>query len=245
MRLVFEIAFKGSSYNGWQRQNNTHNTIQEIIELAFAKIYQDEFGLIACGRTDKGVHAKQFYFHVDLEETEQDKLKYKLNRMLPPDILIKSIHEVNDKFHARFSATSRSYQYYFHFTENPFLSDVSCLLDSEADLDTIKEALELLPLYNDYYAFCKSPDRHPSTLCTIQRSPGLSHLDHGGFMIEITANRFLKSMMRILAYRLIQLGIGAMSMEEFEGYLKNKNSEPNIKAMEPQGLFLAQVIYKR
>ena len=226
-----------------QRQKNTPDTIQETIELAFAKIYQREIAIITCGRTDKGVHARQFYFHLDLEENDLERLKYRLNRMLPSDIMTRSIKTVDDKFHARFSASSRTYQYFFHRHKDPFLQGLSTWIEPELDMEAIRSGLKLLGNYEDFRSFCKTPDRHNTTICTIHDFSLKTDLGNERFMIEIKANRFLKSMMRILACRLIELGSGSISLHAFEDLLKKPRSIDNLQAMGPDGLYLHKLEY--
>lgn len=242
-RYFFEIAYNGSAFNGWQRQQNTSNTIQEKIEDHLYTLRQAETPVISCGRTDKGVHARSFYFHIDAQLDDTEALLYKLNRMSGPDLYFKRAFPVPMNVHARFSARERRYDYYFHIGKNVFIDRFSHSLDEMPDLGRIQKALDLLPLYEDYRAFCKSPDKHESTICKIKETPFCEVLGKERFTIRIRANRFLKSMIRILLYRVIEIGHGRMQMEEFEDYLVNRNFNPDYKMLPPNGLFLSSVYY--
>ena len=163
--------------------------------------------------------------------------------MLPSDIFTRNIKAVDDKFHARFSARSRTYQYFFHRHKDPFLQGLSTWVEPELDMEAIRSGLGLLGNYEDFRSFCKTPDRHNSTICTIHDVALVTDLGNERFMIEIKANRFLKSMMRILTYRLIELGSGSLSLDAFEELLKKPRSIDNLQAMSPDGLYLHKLDY--
>jgi len=243
LRIFIEISYKGSSFNGWQRQKNTSNTIQEHIEKVLSQVFRKDITVVGCGRTDKQVHARQYYLHFDIENCEVDNLKYKLNRILSKDIVVKNIMELDQDYHARFSAKSRTYHYFFHRHKNAFLEDLSSHVEGNLNFDLMKKALALLEDYDDYRAFCKSPDKHPSTICKILEPVRIDFLSDDRFVIKIKANRFLRSMMRILAQRIIDLGRGKIIFEEFENFLKEKKPELNYKMMTPHGLYLEKVEY--
>jgi tRNA pseudouridine38-40 synthase len=146
--------------------------------------------------------------------------------------------------HARFDAIHRSYDYFMHFYKDPFLSGFSSLYrDSELDLDKMKAAVALLPLYNDYRAFCKCPDRIDHTLCYVTSASLFADANGDKLRFSISANRFLSRMIRIIVGRLLEIGRGVMSVDEFEYYLGNRQTPKNISPAYPQGLYLSKVTY--
>jgi len=242
IRYFFELAYKGTQYNGWQIQTNTENTIQQVVEECLAVILGGHYPTVACGRTDKGVHARSFYFHLDVTDELDDHLAIRMNAMLPDDIAVKRIFVPPDHYHARFSALSRQYVYYFHNEPDVFLNGLSCLLRQKPNLDLIHEAGMIVTLQEEFRHFCKSPDRHRSTLCSIQ-NVRVVHLDNNRFCIDITANRFLKSMMRILASRMVKVGQGLLDIHAFESIFSAGSGEQTYDMLPPDGLYLEALVY--
>ncbi len=242
-RYFFHIAYNGLNYHGWQRQPNAL-TVQEVIEDVFKKVLKTATSVNGCGRTDAGVHASQYFFHADMVETGVDELLFKLNRTLPPDITVFDIIPVDDRANARFDAIQRSYDYFIHLRKDPFLQGSSALYsDMDLDISRMKAAVELLPKYEDYYAFCKSPASFKHTICRVSTA----HLwvDKSGerLRFQISANRFLTGMIRIIVGRLLEIGTGRMSLEAFEGHLRDKKTPRIITGAHPQGLYLSKVVY--
>lgn len=242
-RYSFKIAFNGEAFNGWQRQRNTSNTIQELIENAFRTILRTEKTVVGCGRTDKGVHAHNFYFHCDLNDAQLGIVQRSLNRVLPESIAVLAIQPKSSKFNARYSAISRTYRFYFHIGPNVFLRSLSQEIENVPDLDLIHEAINIVKQKSEFRNFCKSPDRHKHTICTIMSDTFIERIDEKRFFISIQANRFLKSMMRILAYRLLAVGENRISLSEFEEYFSSEEALRNIPKLPPQGLFLHALEY--
>jgi len=228
MRHFFHIAYKGTNYRGWQRQPNVIS-VQEILETQINHLLNVNTFIVGCGRTDAGVHASQFFFHLDVEKKWDFDLKYRLNKVLPPDIAIHDIIEVADNTHAQFDATERTYEYLIHTQKSPFLNDISAWYDEKLDLEKMKTAVALLPKYDDFHAFCKTPDKHNHTLCKVVSARLFSDNNGNNIRFEITANRFLRGMIRIIVDRLIQVGTGRWSIEKFEQHLITKQRTFNHK----------------
>lgn len=243
MRYFFEISYDGSAYNGWQRQSNTSNTIQEIIEKKISLISGSQTTIVGCGRTDKAVHARSFYFHVDFKDFNPETYTYKLNRMLPEDICIKGIYRVSDSAHARFSAVSRSYEYHFHWVKNVFLDKKSLELGALPDFKKLESALQIISEQSDFRFFCKTPDRHNNTLCKILSPPELIHKQGNSFMIRIQANRFLKSMNRALLFYVLEVAFGRLTLKGFENSFNLGRGE-QLEYLPPDGLYLSQIKYE-
>jgi tRNA pseudouridine38-40 synthase len=243
-RFFLHLSYDGTRYRGWQRQVGVLS-IQEVIETAISKIFKEEITVYGCGRTDALVHASQYFAHFETQQTLDFDLLFRLNKVLPDDISIHDIIPVSATDHARFHATERSYQYFFHTKKMAHLSNRSTLYTAEKlDYTRMKSAIDLLPNYTDFMAFCKTPDAHPSTLCQIKSVAFSQNADGTQFCFEITANRFLRGMIRNIMARVIMVGNGEMSLEEFEKVLKNEHSDDQLPiAAPPQGLYLSRIVY--
>lgn len=242
-RYFFHIGYHGFNYRGWQRQEGVIS-VQEVLETTLGNVLKEAITVVGCGRTDAKVSATQYFFHIDTGVTWDFDLKYRLNKALPPDISIFDIVEVDEKQHARFSVTERSYTFFFHTYKDPFLVRTSSFyLIEQLDFEKMKEAVALFPRYDNYGVFCKSPDKHNTTICKV--SSASLHRDKNGerYRLEITANRFLKSMIRILLGKLLEVGKGEFSVEEFEHCLKTQTPPKTILPAHPQGLYLSRVTY--
>ncbi|HEY2582409.1 MAG TPA: tRNA pseudouridine synthase A [Mucilaginibacter sp.] len=243
MRYFFHIAYHGTRYSGWQKHPRALS-VQEVLETAMGKILKEQVAIVGCGRTDAHVHASQYFFHTDIEKEWDFDLFFRLNKVLPDDIAIFEIIPMQGQPHARFDAIKRSYDYFIHTYKDPFLNRFSSLYSlHDLDIDSMKAAVALLPLYNDYRGFCKCPDRIDHTLCYV--SSANLFIDNNGerLRFQITANRFLSKMIRIIVGRLLEIGKGLMSVDEFEHYLINKQTPKVIIPAYPQGLYLSKVTY--
>ncbi len=242
-RFFFHIAFKGNQYHGWQKQR-TAEGVQEVIEAVMSKVVKEKINVNGCGRTDAQVHASQYIFHVDLAETYDFDLKFRLNHSLPHDIAIFDIIPVQEKAHARFDATQRTYDYFIHTRKDPFLQGSSALYPHKnLDLKSMKAAVDLLPLYNDYYAFCKSPASFEHTICRVTSAHLWVNKTGENLRFQMSSNRFLTGMIRIIVGRLLEIGTGQMSVDTFEEHLRTKQTPRNIDPAYPQGLYLSKIVY--
>lgn len=242
-RFFFHIAFNGLNYHGWQRQHSAVG-VQEIIEAVLEKVVKMPVSVNGCGRTDAQVHASQYVFHADLAENYDFDLLARLNHALPEDIAIFEILPVHDKAHARFDAMERTYDYFIHTKKDPFLHRSSALYDHQhLDLRSMKSAVDLLAHHDNYYAFCKSPASYEHAICQISSA----HLwvDKSGerLRFQITSNRFLRGMIRIIVGRLLEIGLGKLSAAAFEQHLFTKQTPHYITSAYPQGLYLSRIVY--
>lgn len=243
MRYFFHIAFYGSRYRGWQKFPDI-NSVQYSIEDALTRVFKTSLGIVGCGRTDAGVHASQFFFHVDLNRDFDFDLRFRLNQNLPEDISIFDIFPVEQTAHARFDATSRTYDYFIHTYKDPFLNGFSSYYPyKDMDIEKMKRAVSLLRLYNDYRGFCKTPAKYKTTICHVANASLYSDSTGSRLRFTITANRFLSGMIRVLISNLIAIGRGELSLETFESYLIEKQPASNIERGFPQGLYLSAVEY--
>ena len=243
MRYFVHIGYKGTEYFGWQRQPNKLS-VQEVLEDSLSRIFKQTISISGCGRTDAGVHASQFFFHMDIDKSWNFDLFFRLNRILPHDIALFDIIPMQGQPHARFDANQRVYDFFIHTYKDPFLSESSSFyLRQSFDLPEMKKAINLLPQYKDYRAFCKSPDKNEHTICHV--SSASLFINHKGdrLRFRISSNRFLGRMVRILARKMIEIGDGTLSVDEFESHLISKNIPSKILPAHPQGLYLSKVTY--
>lgn len=241
-RYFFEIAFKGSKYHGWQIQKNAV-TVQSVINDKLRVILRDSIETVGCGRTDTGVHATQFYFHADINNPIQplEELKYKLNGLLPQDISVYNIVEVEPNKHARFDALKRTYTYLIHCRKNPFLHELSWLLYNLPDLEIMNKACDLLIKNDDFAAFCKSNSNNKTTLCKIYRATWKQ--TEYGLEFTITANRFLRNMVRAIVGTMVATGKDEITLTEFMQIIQSKNRKFAGESAPACGLYLSQVEY--
>jgi len=243
LRYFLHIAYHGANYSGWQKHPDGLN-VQEVLETALGQLLKIPVAIIGCGRTDAQVHASQFFFHVDIEQEWDFDLFFRLNKILPDDIAVYDIIPMQGLPHARFDAIKRTYDYFIHTYKDPFLNGFSSLYAEPGfDLDKMKAAVALLPLYNDYRGFCKSPDRHEHTSCFVSSAALFADSNGDKLRFQISANRFLSKMVRIIVGRLLDIGLGKMSVDEFEHHLISKETPKIIVPAYPQGLYLSKVTY--
>lgn len=241
LRYFFEIAYKGTHYHGWQKQPNAVS-VQEVVEKALSTLFQTPLSITGSGRTDTGVHCLQQYFHVDFEiEIDEPELCYKLNSFLPADISIKSIRKVKPDAHARFDAVERKYRYSISRFKNPFLKELSYRFERPLDIEQMNEAALLLFKYNDFQCFSKVKTDTATFNCTITEAHWRFQNDELNFYVS--ANRFLRGMVRAIGGTLLDVGQSKLSTQDFEEIIISKDRTKAGRALPAQGLFLTQVSY--
>ncbi len=219
-------------------------SVQEIIETVLSKVLKNPISIYGCGRTDAGVHASQYVFHADLPDCFDFDLVSRLNRNLPPGIAIFDICLVHDRAHARYDAQRRTYDYFFHTQKDPFLAGQSAYYgDRTLDLPQMNAAVALLTQYEDYYAMCKTPENFEHTICRVSSAHFWMDKKRERFRFQISANRFLRGMIRIIVGRLLEIGAGRMSVDAFEQHLRDKQTPRIITPAYPQGLYLSKIEY--
>ena len=240
MRYFFEIAYNGKNYNGWQSQHNGIG-VQAVVENALSKLLQSKTDIVGSGRTDAGVHCEQQYFHVDIDRALDQNFQQKLNSFLPQDIVILSIKNVREDASARYDAVQRSYRYQVTRRKNPFLQDFAWHFFKKADMQTMNAAAALLVGEQDFECFSKVHTDVNHFLCTIHSA---SWREDGELMIfDITANRFLRGMVRAIVGTLLDVGTGKIAVSDFESIIKSKDRRKAGANVPPQGLFLTKVVY--
>lgn len=243
VRYFLHIGYHGGAYGGWQKHPGTLN-VQGVLEQAISKILKTPVAIVGCGRTDAQVHAAQFFFHMDVDKPWGFDMLFRLNKVLPNDIAIFDIIAMEGLPHARFDAIQRTYDYFIHTRKDPYLSNFSSYYPvKDLNFDNMKAAIGLLTQYTDYKAFCKSPDRNEHTICNIYSAALFTDEHSGKIRFNISANRFLGKMVRTIVGRLLKIGTGALTINEFEHYLAYPDEPQLIVPAHPQGLYLSKVTY--
>lgn len=238
VRYFIEVAYKGTNYGGFQVQQNT-NTIQAEVEKAFSVIQRQPVNLTGSSRTDAGVHALQNFFHFDFEQNLHPQLVYKMNALLPPDVVIKALYTMPADAHARFDAVSRAYEYHIHRVKNPFLQETSYYFPYKVDVDLMNKGAAYLKEQTHFFAFSKTNTQVKNFRCTIKESQWIIKEDQ--LLYKIEANRFLRGMVRLITATLLKLGRGKLTWSEFESLFAT--TEKCGFSVPAHGLFLKKVQY--
>lgn len=237
-RYFLEVAYKGTRYSGFQIQQNA-STIQSEIEKAFAVLFRNTLSLTGSSRTDAGVHALQNYFHFDHAEMHPQAV-YKLNAILPDDIVIKGIYEMHESAHCRFDAVSREYEYKIYRTKNPFLKETAYYYPYALNTSVMQEAAAFIREQSHFQTFSKAHTQVANYNCTILKSIWVFEKDI--ITYTVAANRFLRGMVRMLTASMLRLGRGQLTLEQYKNYFIN--TDRCVFSAPAHGLFLKEVQYK-
>ncbi len=255
-RYFIEVSYKGTAYSGFQVQKNS-NTIQSEVEKALKIFLKETFALTGASRTDAGVHAIQNYFHFDAvqpsinpieaknnakEIFEHEKSVYNLNAILPHDIVIKKIFQVNEGRHCRFDAISREYKYFIYQDKNPFLEERAYYYPFKLDLEKLNEAAELILRHQDFTSFSKKNTQVNNFICEITRSRWVTEQD--SLVYNVKANRFLRGMVKGLVGTMLRVGTGKISLKTFDHIIRSRDCTKADFSVPAHGLFLIAVNYK-
>lgn len=241
-RLFFQCTYDGTDYSGWQKQPKVQ-TIQGVIEEKLSMLFGNQpIDIVGCGRTDAGVHAKQAYFHVDLVPTfSNEQLQFKLNNMLPLDIAINEIIEVDTEAHARFDATKRTYYYFLHQKKLPFHNNDSWYYPRKISVEKMNEATQYLLGRQDFTSFSKLHTDVNNNFCEVYHAEWAVVEDQLRF--EISANRFLRNMVRAIVGTLLEVGKGNILPEEVKIIIAKKDRGEAGCSVPAKGLFLQSIEY--
>lgn len=240
MRYFLEVAYKGTNYSGFQVQENA-NSVQEEVERAFAILQRSPVTLTGSSRTDTGVHALQNFFHFDYEGAINSQFIYKINAILPPDITVKSIRQINDDRHCRFDAISREYKYFIYREKNPFLADRGYFYPYTLDIELLQQAAQIIMRHKDFQSFAKRNSQAKTFLCDIQKSEWRQEGDT--LVYNVKANRFLRGMVRGLTGTMLQVGRKKITLEQFGTIIESKDCTKADFSVPGHGLFLVRVEY--
>lgn len=241
VRYFIEFSYNGKNYFGYQIQPNAVS-VQEEMEKALSTLLREEIKITGAGRTDTGVHAKKIFAHFDTEKSLDQDLSRRLNSFLPPDIAVKRIFPVSDDFHARFDATYRTYEYYISLEKNPFTEDSAWQhWRRPLDIHPMNEACKILFEYEDFTSFAKLHTDNKTNLCKIYKA----EWEQNGSELKFTvsANRFLRNMVRAIVGTLVEIGAGKLKPEDLRKVIENKNRNSAGTSAPAHGLYLVDVGY--
>ena len=240
-RYFLEISYKGTNYHGWQMQQNAPS-LQGEFDRCLEKILGCKIISYASGRTDTGVHAYQQYLHVDMPETfDCNQFIYKINAVLPDDITVKSLIPVKDDAHARYSAYLRTYIYKIHLVKDPFLKEYSYFFPGSLDIDKMNEACKLLIGEKNFQCFSRAKTSVEHFHCHVVEAKWIANGNQLKF--TISANRFLRGMVRTIVGTLIEVGKGKFQSEEISAILASQDRKRAGRAVPACGLYLSRIKY--
>lgn len=242
LRYFIELSYKGKNYHGWQIQPDAMSVQQKVNE-ALTKILGEEIQVVGAGRTDTGVHASQMFVHIDTDAIiDTNTHVYKINAVLPDDIVAHAIFKVAPEAHARFHATSRSYVYQIYLGRNVFLLDTTWqLYHQQLNIEEMNKAANILLEYSDFKSFSRSKTDVKTYDCTISKA--IWTLEGDLLSFHITANRFLRNMVRAIVGTLVAVGKGKLTLENFINIIESRDRSNAGTSAPAQGLTLASIEY--
>jgi tRNA pseudouridine38-40 synthase len=242
-RYVLELAYNGTNYSGWQRQPNALS-VEETVDTALSLILNEKIKIVGCGRTDAGVHASHYVAHFDFAGAFPPAFMRRFNRFLAADISLQSLYRVPPEFHARFHATGRSYVYEVALQKDVFRKEtVASLpqLSDQVDQVAMQAAADLLLEYEAFAPFCKTNSDAFTMNCELTEARWDFRPDHWTF--HISANRFLRGMVRLIVGMCIRVGQGKLSLQELRLAMDNQTRLPKPWSAPAEGLFLSDIRY--
>ncbi len=241
MRYFIQFSYFGQAYHGWQNQPNAI-TVQEVLEDALSKLVREKTSMMGAGRTDAGVHAKVMYAHFDMDIIPDiPDLINRLNAFLPDDISVKKILEVKEEAHARFDAIQRTYEYWVCNNKNPFYKDSAYYVHLKLDLDLMNEAAALLIGMHDFECFSKSKTDVKTYFCDVKEAVWFR--DDEKIIFRITADRFLRNMVRAVVGTLLDVGLGKYPPEYVNTVINSKDRSKAGVSVPAKGLYLTSISY--
>lgn len=243
MRYLLKLAYDGTRYHGWQLQPNAV-TVQGVLNEMLSQIFESPVPTVGCGRTDTGVHARMFYVHFDHENELHVNFLGRLNFLLPRDIRVHAVYHAADDFNARYDALSRSYEYIVNFIPDPFIDKYSLFLHKKPNFELMNKAAGKLLNHTIFTSFSKSGGDNKTDLCKITEAEWRPY-QKDTWKFYITADRFLRGMVRAIVGTLLLLGSGKISEEEFVHIIESKDRAKAGESVAPYGLFLCDVQYPK
>ncbi len=241
LRYFIELSYNGTAYHGWQNQPNAIS-VQEVLEKSLSVLFKEKTAIVGAGRTDAGVHASQMFAHFDSDASfEAEALKYKLNTFLPKDIAVHDIFRVKEDAHARFDAQSREYLYRISVRKDVFNYDKSYYVKPTLDVEKMNKAAQILLQYKDFQCFSKSKTDVKTYNCTIQHAAW--NLQNEELQFTISANRFLRNMVRAIVGTLVNIGLGKLEVEDMHTIIKSKDRGEAGYSVPGHALYLTKVVY--
>lgn len=241
MRYFIELSYFGKAYHGWQVQPDSI-TVQEVLEKNLSKVLRSRIEIVGAGRTDSGVHARQMFAHFDFQEAiDAALLKYKLNSMIPKDVAILRIFQVNEDAHARFDAASRSYEYHIVQDKDPFSKDLAWYLKHGLDVDKMNKAASILLDYTNFKCFSKSRTDVRTYNCRIDYARW--ELENNKLVFHITADRFLRNMVRAIVGTLLEIGQNKYPVSHISKVIESEDRGKAGTSVPAHGLYLTRIEY--
>jgi len=240
LRYFLCFSYFGKAYHGWQRQPNAI-TVQEVLEEALSTILRQKIEVTAAGRTDTGVHAKEMYAHFDCTGIDSQNFLHKVNGYLPNDIAVQKIQSVSKQAHARFDAVERTYEYWVVQEKNPFLEDFAHKINLPLNIDAMNQAAAILLEHDDFECFSKSNTDVKTFICSIKKA--VWEFKDDKLVFTITADRFLRNMVRAIVGTLLEIGLGKIAVDALHGIIKSKDRGNAGASVPAKGLSLTRVVY--
>ncbi|MCH5215976.1 MAG: tRNA pseudouridine(38-40) synthase TruA [Muribaculaceae bacterium] len=244
-RYFLKLAYNGTGYHGWQRQPNA-KSVQETIEDALTTLYRKSVSITGAGRTDTGVNARIMYAHFDTESEIEDvhRMIRSLNSLLGNNIVIYDIIRVHNEAHARFDATLRTYKYFVLTHKSPFAYPYAWHAYPTLDFEAMNDAAKILLTTDDFTSFSKLHTDVKTNICNVTEAiwtPISESSDAWAF--TISADRFLRNMVRAVVGTLVEVGAGKISISDFSAIISSKNRSNAGTSMPPHPLFLWDIKY--
>lgn len=241
MRYFLDLSYLGTAYHGWQVQKNAHS-VQAEVNQALSTLLREEINVIGSGRTDAGVHAKQQIVHFDHEmELDIKQVLFKLNALLPNDISANDLKQVKADSHARFDAVKRSYQYHMHIRKSPFMEGLSYYFPHKLDIDKMNEAAKLLMGPQNFQCFSKVKTYVNTFDCNIDSAYWI--LENENLVFHVSADRFLRGMVRAIVGTLLMTGEQRMTLDGFQKVIDSRDRRNAGRSVPAHGLYLTEVLY--
>jgi tRNA pseudouridine38-40 synthase len=250
-RYFIRLSYNGNGFCGWQIQPGVA-TIQETVNEKLSLLLHEKINCVGCGRTDSGVHAKKFYAHFDCERDDLDsneQIIFRLNKMLPPGIAIQDIRKMISNAHARFAAFSRSYEYHISTVKDPFAQWMAWEHREILNVEAMNNGAKILMTYDDFKAFSKTSDSKTS-ICKMTnanwKEEGKGKWSEGKgekLIFEISANRFLRNMVRAIVGTLLDVGRGKINEDELHRIIKSGDRSEAGMSVPAHGLYLTEILY--
>lgn len=244
MRYFLTLSYRGTHYNGWQIQPNAPS-VQATLEEALQTLLRQPIGVTGCGRTDAGVHARFYVAHFDAGGELPANFLYRLNSLLPQDIAVYTSLPVSPEAHARYDAFERSYEYHVALRKDPFATDTAWFFpqNSKLDLEKMQAVADLLPQYAAFSPFCKTDSGTEGYACEMKKAFWEYKPSEYRLVFHVTANRFLRGMVRLIVGACMNAGLGKVETGEVKLALDEQMPLKKSLSVPPQGLFLTDVKY--
>ena len=243
MRYFIKLSYNGTPYHGWQIQPDTL-TVQGVIETALSTLLKRPISIMGAGRTDTGVHATEMYAHFDYDiDLLNTNLVYKLNAFLPKDIVIHDLFKVNKDAHTRFHATSRTYLYRITLGKNAFTYNNTYFVKQKLDVDKMNQASKILLDYRDFQCFSKTNTDVKTYYCNITTATWF--FNNNELHFTITADRFLRNMVRAIVGTMVNIGVGKLNIEDLHRIIASKNRSEAGFSVPAQALYLTKIEYPK